>query len=214
MVLSLGHGAPLTRSLCAACVLAWVAQSLAAEVGDLPGLNGLGAGRALTALFGLKAGALGAGALWQPFSYVFLHGGWAHLAANLFGLWVTGSALEAALGARRVAWLFAFGAVAGACGFLATLAWDPRLPTGMACLGASAVVAACLGAATALEPRARVVLWVAVLPIPLRAIWLLPLVLGLATCEALWWPLTTAYGAHLGGFLAGLAFGASAGKNL
>ena len=107
MVLSLGHGAPLTRSLCAACVLAWVAQSLAAEVGDLPGLNGLGAGRALTALFGLKAGALGAGALWQPFSYVFLHGGWAHLAANLFGLWVTGSALEAALGARRVGLFFA-----------------------------------------------------------------------------------------------------------
>lgn len=206
----MGARAPATWGLCAACLAVWLAQTLAAGVGDLPGLNGVGADRALGALFGLRAEAVRAGALWQPFSYAFLHGGWAHLAANLFGLWVTGSALEAVLGARRMVGLFALGAAAGACGFLGSLALDPRLSGGLACVGASAMVAACFGAATALAPRERVVLWVAVLPIPLRAFWLAPVFLLFTVCEAWWWPQVTAYGAHLGGWLAGLAFGRAA----
>ena len=69
----------------------------------------------------LQAWTLHAGAVWQPLTYAFVHGGWAHLLANLFGLALTGAALEAVLGARRLVWLFALGAAAGACGFLLTV---------------------------------------------------------------------------------------------
>ena len=62
----------------------------------------------------LQAWTLHAGAVWQPLTYAFVHGGWAHLLANLFGLALTGAALEAVLGARRLVWLFALGAAAGA----------------------------------------------------------------------------------------------------
>lgn len=155
----------------------------------------------------LQAWALHAGAVWQPLTYAFVHGGWAHLLANLFGLALTGAALEAVLGARRLVRLFALGAAAGACGFLLTVLLDPRLPAAMACVGASACVAACLGAATTLAPRARVTLWVVAIPVPMRAIWLLPLFALFLVAEAWLWPGVTAYGAHLGGWLAGLLFG-------
>ena len=199
---------PATWGLCGLCVAVWLIWLCASA---LPPLRGVGGdfvwARALETLFALSPGAVAQGAVWQGVTYALLHGSWAHLLVNLAGLAVTGSALERVLGARRMVALFTLGAAAGAGGFLASLSVDARLPAGMDCVGASAVLAACIGAVTTLAWRERVVLWVAVLPVRLRAGWLLPLFLAFSVCEAVYWPLFTAYGAHVGGWLAGVLLG-------
>ncbi|MFO0006508.1 MAG: rhomboid family intramembrane serine protease, partial [bacterium] len=46
---------------------------------------------------------LGSGfAPWQLVTYALLHGGLLHLAFNMYGLWIFGSALEQVWGARRL----------------------------------------------------------------------------------------------------------------
>lgn len=193
-------------SLCWVCLWVWFVQWWAQGL-PAPGAGGLSYAQALRGLFGLDATTVRQGALWQPLSYAFLHGSWAHAAANLFGLWLTGGALTKVVGTQRFLWLFALGTVAGAVGFLLSAALDPRIPAGTVCVGASAAVAACVGAATTLSPHARITLWVTFLPLPLRAGWLFPLFLAFFLCEAWLWPTATAYGAHLGGWLVGLLFG-------
>ncbi len=204
---TVGVGRGAVAALCGACLLVWFAQERMQGLPPLSGAEGLSFTEALRGLFGLDAAAVRLGAWWQPFTYAFLHGSWAHVAANLFGLWLTGGSLTAAVGARRFLWLFALGVTGGAVGFLLSAALNPRIPAGTVCVGASAAVAACIGAATTLAPRCRVTFWVALLPIPLRAGWLLPLFLVFSLCEAWWWPAATAYGAHLGGWAVGLACG-------
>lgn len=39
--------------------------------------------------------------VWQPLTYAFLHGGWMHIAFNMFGLWMFGRVVEQQWGARR-----------------------------------------------------------------------------------------------------------------
>lgn len=39
--------------------------------------------------------------LWQPFTYMFLHGGWLHIFFNLFALWMFGGELESIWGKGR-----------------------------------------------------------------------------------------------------------------
>lgn len=199
--------AAATLAVVVACFL-FFAVGLAA-----PMLSHPAGGGAFRALFSLTAEGVRDGAFWQPVTYVFLHGSWLHLAANAFGLAVTGTALERLLGTAAFFRLALLTALAGALGFLLSLAFDPRLSVRMGCVGASAVLAGCLGAAATLSPRCRLTLWLLVVPIPVRAWQLVPLLLLLIAAEALWWPQTTAYGAHLGGFLAGMGWGFLAGRS-
>ena len=163
--------------------------------------------QALDALFALRPESVGLGAVWQALTYALLHGNGLHLLINVVGLAITGATLERLLGGWRTIALFALGAAAGACGFLGSLLLDPRLPTVGVCVGASAILTACIGAATTLAWREQVTLWVAIIPIRLRAGWRLPLFLLFSLCEILLWPTVTAYGAHLGGWVAGLTLG-------
>ena len=39
--------------------------------------------------------------LWQPVTYMFLHGGFSHLFFNMFALWMFGRGLEAEMGTKR-----------------------------------------------------------------------------------------------------------------
>lgn len=53
---------------------------------------------------------------WQPFTYLFFHGGFWHLAFNLLALWMFGSDVETRLGTRWFAWYYlACGVGAGWC---------------------------------------------------------------------------------------------------
>ncbi len=192
--------------LCLLCVALRAAQMIEQSLLPRLGVEGFTFFNSLTTTLALQAQTLREGALWQPLTYALVHGSPWHLTANLFGLLLTGRALEAVWGRGRMVRFMLLGAVAGAIGFLVSVWLDPRLSGGMVCVGASAVVTACIGAATALAPRERVVLWVICVPIPLRALWLLPVMLLFFLAEAIFFAQTTAYGAHLGGYLAGLLY--------
>lgn len=80
---------PVTLNLLIANVAAFVLLPTLA-----PGLFGW------LALWPLESGRF---APWQLVSYSFLHGGLAHLAFNMFGLWMFGAELERVWGPRRFA---------------------------------------------------------------------------------------------------------------
>ncbi len=80
---------PVTRNL----LIATVAVSLLLPM-VAPGLFNM------MALWPLQSGRF---APWQLVTYAFLHGGLAHLAFNMFGLWMFGSELERVWGPRRFA---------------------------------------------------------------------------------------------------------------
>lgn len=138
-----------------------------------------------------------------PVSALFLHGGLFHLGLNLLMLGFCGRYVEVALGARGLVVLYLAGAYCAAAGqyLLGPLETSPMI-------GASGAISALLGAYALLygERRQTVanrrlnavvnVLWLA-------AAWIgLQVLVGLALSDG-----TTgiAIGAHIGGFLAGLA---------
>ena len=194
--------------ICGGSLALWFLQWAAPSLPPLSD-GGLSFSQELSNALVLRAATLRAGAVWQCFSYALLHGSWMHLAVNMITLWVTGHTLGRILGAQRLAWLIALGAAAGAAGFLLSILLDPRLSHAMTCVGASAIVAALLGCATTLAPRARLLLLLGPIPVPLRALWLLPILLCWLLAEALFYPSVTAYGAHAAGWLCGLLCGAA-----
>ena len=52
-------------------------------------------------LLGLTPTMFWKGYLWQPFTYMFLHGSFSHLLFNMLALWIFGSSLESVWGMRR-----------------------------------------------------------------------------------------------------------------
>ncbi len=68
-------------------------------------------------LLGLQMPELfSSGRWWQPFTYLFLHAGFWHLAFNAFTLWMFGTEVELALGSRRfLAYYLVTGVGAGLC---------------------------------------------------------------------------------------------------
>ncbi|HEX7045520.1 MAG TPA: rhomboid family intramembrane serine protease [Burkholderiales bacterium] len=141
------------------------------------------------------------------FTSMFMHGGLLHLAGNLLYLWIFGDNVEDAMGHGRFLVFYL------ACGIAAALAQalpDPDSTIPM--IGASGAISGVLGAYLLLYPRARVLVL-----IPLgffSQIVHLPAVVVLG----LWFVLQlvssllagagqggVAFGAHVGGFVAGMA---------
>ena len=61
--------------------------------------------------------------LWQPFTYLFLHGGLWHLLLNMLVLWLFGTDVERAWGRRRfLSYYFLTGAGAGMVNILVKMA--------------------------------------------------------------------------------------------
>jgi membrane associated rhomboid family serine protease len=181
---------PVTRALVLACGAGFLLQLVLGDV--------------VTYLFGLWP--LGDGFFisrfhpWQLVSYAFLHGGFAHLAFNMFALYMFGSEVERLLGARRYA-LYYMTCVAGAAiAQLLVMHLQRGLPTPT--IGASGGVFGLLLAYGMAFPQRRLVLLFP--PIPMRA-WvfvtlygLVELVLGVTGTQA-----GVAHFAHLGGMAAG-----------
>jgi len=155
-------------------------------------------------------GGLARGETWWPvLTAMFLHGGLAHVAGNMWFLWVFGRAVEQRLGAARMLVLYLVGGVAASLTQV-VFSWGSTVPM----LGASGAVAAVLGAYFVLRPKAWVIAlvpWIVpILPVPavvflLLWFWLQTLqgVGGLLAAETVgvaWW-------AHVGGFLAGVGLG-------
>lgn len=164
-------------------------------------------GGAFTELFSLSLDGLLRLNLWQPVTYLFLHGGLWHLILNMLGLFFFGPETERTIGTRR------FLALYFACGILAGLGWILISSTPASrCLGASGAIFGVLGAFAGLFPQRPVTLLVFfVIPVSLRAR-TLAIALGIFSLLAIVsQPGQIAYAAHLVGGLAGYLYGVNAG---
>jgi membrane associated rhomboid family serine protease len=148
------------------------------------------------------------------FSSMFLHGGLLHVGGNMLYLWIFGDNVEDTLGHGRYLALYLLAGVAAA---VTQVAVNPRSSVPM--IGASGAVSGVLGAYILLFPFAsvymllvfgffvRVVRWPALLVL---GFWILIQALsGILTFSSAAWgggeAGGTAWFAHLGGFLAGMA---------
>lgn len=146
---------------------------------------------------------------------MFLHGGFLHIAGNMLYLWIFGNNVEDTLGhARFTVFYVASGAVAAA----AQTALSAASPIPM--IGASGAVSGVLGAYLWLFPRANVLtllifgFFVRIVRVPAIIVLGLWFAVQFVSGLALWGTATargealggeTAWFAHLGGFVAGMA---------
>ena len=131
--------------------------------------------------------------IWQPVTYMFLHGDFSHLFFNMFALWMFGRGLEYDLGTKRFL-IYYF-----VCGIGAGLV---QLFTNGVTVGASGAVFGLLLAFGMLHPNATIMLLIP--PIPMKAKWfvviygLLELIFGVTGSFD-----SVAHYAHLGGMFWG-----------
>jgi len=146
------------------------------------------------------------GAVWQLFTYQFMHFGLWHILCNMIGLYFIGKAIEEMYGAGVMLKLYLLGGVCG--GLLETgMTWFGHSPD-IGIVGASGSVFALIAALTwAMPDRRLTLLLFFVLPITLRARTIFWGLFGI-TAFCIVFPSRDgiAHGAHLGGFLLGWGF--------
>ena len=86
-----------------------------------------------------------------PFTSLFLHGGFMHLAGNMLYLWIFGNNIEDAMGHSR---FIVFYVICGIAAVLAQALPNPESTVPM--IGASGAISGVLGAYLLLYPKARV----------------------------------------------------------
>ena len=140
------------------------------------------------------------------FTSMFMHGGWMHIIGNMLYLWIFGNNVEDAMGHTR---FVVFYLVCGIAAFLAH-AWidvNSQVPT----VGASGAISGVLGAYLLLHPRARVLVAIPLgfiihttrLPAGIvLAFWFILQLLNTVVASG---ETGVAWGAHVGGFIAGMA---------
>jgi membrane associated rhomboid family serine protease len=140
---------------------------------------------------------------------MFMHGGLAHLAGNMWFLWIFGDNIEDDLGRARYLVFYLLGGILATLAHVAVSASGPQaeIPS----LGASGAISGVMGAYLVLHPLSRVtvLMFRVVMNVPAYVavgIWFLfQLVSGLGmlggsdTCGGV------AFAAHIGGFIAGAA---------
>ena len=142
---------------------------------------------------------------------MFLHGGFMHLAGNMLFLWIYGDNVEHRLGPARY-----LAAYLGT-GMLATLSHAVLdLGSVLPMVGASGAISGVLGFYFIWFPRNRVRLWIMLFPIFMQVVYApARLVLGMYLIVDNLLPFLVtrgaggggvAYGAHVGGFVGGLAY--------
>jgi membrane associated rhomboid family serine protease len=109
--------------------------------------------------------------VWQPFTYIFLHGGLLHLLLNMLWLWMFGRELELVWGKRRfLNFFFLCGVGAGLIEMLVKaipMFWGER-PSDVPTIGASGAIFGILMANAILFPDRRVWLFPLPVAIPMR----------------------------------------------
>jgi membrane associated rhomboid family serine protease len=198
----------LTITFISICVLVFLWQlSLGAEDGQLA-VSSLGSIPAV--LFGYEelSPEIARVPAWTTvFTSMFLHGGWMHLIGNMLYLWIFGNNVEDAMGHGRFVIFYAL------CGTAAVLAQAlPDTQSVIPMIGASGAISGVLGAYLLLYPHARVLVAIPfgyyIHTMKIKAGWVL----------LFWFILQiinsamasgegggVAWGAHIGGFVAGMA---------
>ena len=146
------------------------------------------------------------GELWQPFTYMLLHGGLGHLVLNMMALFVVSTVIGERISDAAQARLYVLGGVAGAAG---CLLWSVAgLPGGgRPVVGASGAVTALLVGAALKAPSVRIPILVLQVPIWLLATLFVGFDLACALVQAMSpsWMGEVAVQAHLGGAALGVA---------
>lgn len=133
--------------------------------------------------------------LYQPFTYMFLHGSFGHIFFNMFALWMFGTEIEFSLGTRKFAWFYVLGGLAGA--FLTIIAKSSQ---SIPMVGASAAIYAVLAAYWVSFPNRFLYIYFL---FPVKVKWAIP---GLMLLGFLFGGPNTAHFAHLGGAVFGFAY--------
>lgn len=197
----------VTLATIAACVLAFLWQFSLGERGFEAAVQDLGMIPA--SLFSTQsqsnATALSPAFL-TLFTSMFLHGGWVHLTGNMLYLWIFGNNVEDATGHMR---FVLFYLVCGVAAALVQASSDPDSTVPM--VGASGAISGVLGAYLLLYPRARILVFVPLgfyaRLLRLPALWVLGFWFVLQVLNAAATgsgQAGVAWGAHVGGFIAGL----------
>ena len=141
------------------------------------------------------------------YTSMFMHGGWLHLIGNMLYLWIFGDNVEDSMGHLRFIIFYLV------CGTVAVFAQAlPDTQSTIPMIGASGAISGVLGAYLLLYPHARVVVLIPlgffsqVVLLPAGIV--LALWFGLQLVQSALTPKDVAgiaFGAHIGGFLAGMA---------
>ena len=137
---------------------------------------------------------------------MFLHGGWLHLAGNMLYLWIFGNNVEDAMGHVR---FIVFYLVCGIAAVFAQALPDPQSDIPM--IGASGAISGVLGAYLLLYPHARILVaiplgfYIHATRLPAVIVLGLWFILQLLSSTLSGGNGGIAFGAHIGGFITGLA---------
>jgi membrane associated rhomboid family serine protease len=148
--------------------------------------------------------------LLTPFTSMFIHAGWLHILGNMLFLWVFGDNVEDALGHVRYLVFYLIGGLVAAATQVA-LNMNEFVPS----VGASGAIAAVMGAYLVMFPQARIAVFIPLFfflgatyipAVVLIGIWfIMQLFTGVASIGyATGGGGGIAWGAHVGGFVAGL----------
>jgi len=140
------------------------------------------------------------------FTSMFLHGGWMHLIGNMLYLWIFGNNIEDIMSRVRFVVFYV------TCGIIAALAHAiPNADSTIPMIGASGAISGVLGAYLLIYPRARILVLIPLgfisQLIRMPAIVVLGFWFVLQLINSLLTDSTgggVAWGAHLGGFVAGV----------
>jgi len=195
----------MTTLLLISLVACYVVQVLLEKQLGLDLVDGRWQSR-MDTLFALSLKGLAEGKYYQLITFQFMHGGIWHLACNMIGLYFFGRAVEEMLGAAGMLKLYLLsGTVGGLFHVALTMAFFRH--SDVCVVGASAGIFGLIAAFAAREPNYPITLLVFfVLPVTMRAKWLL-LIEAVVSVGGIFMPgSTTAHAAHLGGMLTGIAF--------
>ncbi len=104
--------------------------------------------------YGLVPVDFWSGAVWQPFTSMFLHGNIIHIVFNMLALWSLGAPIEHKVGSSKFSVLYFVSGLMGAL-FVIVFQRDLSHPT----IGASGAVVGLLGALAVFFPRAQLLLF-------------------------------------------------------
>ena len=150
-----GHWA--VPSLILVCVLVFLLQNLTTQH------TGYFVYDPITSNFALSAYGIRNLQLWRLVTYMFLHGGFWHLALNMWGLYLFGSLLERRMGSVNFLKLFFLSGIVGALLWLA-FNWSSPIP----CIGASGALFGVMVAAAMMYPNVMIMLLIPPIPLKLK----------------------------------------------
>jgi rhomboid family protein len=148
------------KTICIICVAVFFLQEISQLIFGLRGWNWW------LVWLGLVPSEVKHGFIWQPFTYIFLHGGILHILFNLLYLAMFGADLEHTWGARKFyTYFFICGVGAGVIEIIVKLLIDPsgRGTSTIPTIGASGAIYGVLLAVAVIMPHRQV--WVFPLPV-------------------------------------------------